>query len=405
MSVETRIVAAAMADRKAFDSVRTHCDSREFSPLSKHWLDSIESYYSRDKEADSCDAETLQSLGLQAAGQAHHDNLLQYFKALPTVSAPNVIADILTHKRDQLGLQIAVALSGGKKIPQEELNEMLAEYQVLAKDAEAGLISLDVLDVTRAAEAFDASNVIPLYPSSLAKRLQGGGALPGHHIVIMGRPEAGKSLFSINMACGMVYKGKKVVYYGNEEDVLTHYIRAACNLAGADIRTWDQCHEQITAKANEHNLQALTFVRLTPGTLAEVEQGVQEFNPHAIFVDQLAGLDVGCTRAVESVEKAARGVRTIVLKHGVVGVSVCQAGDKTEKHGQLPPAFLQMNDVYGSRTGIPAHCDLLIGVGYDQDMYDRDIRGISLPKNKLGGVHAGFKVRIDTQKSKVLNLG
>ena len=94
-----------------------------------------------------------------------------------------------------------------------------------------------------------------------------------------------------------------------------------------------------------------------------------------------------------------------MLKHGVVGVSVCQAGDKTEKHGQLPPAFLQMNDVYGSRTGIPAHCDLLIGVGYDQDMYDRDIRGISLPKNKLGGVHAGFKVRIDTQKSKVLNLG
>ena len=161
---------------------------------------------------------------------------------------------------------------------------------------------------------------------------------------------------------------------------------------------------KIVAKAESKGLNNVTFIELIPGTFAEIEQGMKEYKPDVVVVDQLAGVDVGESNPVRSMDKAARCFRTLLLKYGAVGISVSQAGDRTERHGQLPPAFLGMGDVYGSRTGLPAQVDLMIGIGYDQDMYDRDVRGVALPKNKLGGSHSGFKVRIDKQQSRVVSM-
>ena len=232
----------------------------------------------------------------------------------------------------------------------------------------------------------------------------GGGALPGHHILIYGRPEAGKSLFAINMVAGIAHNGKKVLYFGNEESVQTHYMRLACNLARRNIADFQDEGEGIVSLAEKRGLNNVTFIELTPGTFAEIEQGIKEYSPDVVVIDQLAGVDCGESNPVRSMDKAARSFRTLLLKYGCVGISVSQAGDRTERHGQLPPAFLGMGDVYGSRTGLPAQVDLMIGIGYDQDMYDRDVRGVSLPKNKLGGSHSGFKVRIDKQQSRVTGL-
>ena len=160
----------------------------------------------------------------------------------------------------------------------------------------------------------------------------------------------------------------------------------------------------IKARAMQENLDNAHILELKPGTFAEVEAGIKDCSPDMVVIDQLPGIDVGEANPVRGIDKAARSFRTLLQRHAVVGVSVSQAGDRTERHGQIPPAYLSMADVYGSRTGLPAQADLMLGIGYDQDMYDRNIRAFSLPKNKIGGTHESFKCYIDFQQSRLRAL-
>lgn len=400
---EANIVAACLASREAYETLTMHCRLGDFSPLASHWLKEIRSYYERDKDARSVARNTVRQIGMERADARHHDTLLAFFDAVPQVSAPNVVAEILLHKKQQLGLRLS-ALLADPASDHETVRAMLEEYSELADRAERGSVKLNVLDTSEIHEAYDPETIVPLYPKALSTQCLGGGAQPGHHILIFGRPEAGKSLLTIHLACGAAHKGKRVLYFGNEESVRTHFTRAACNLATQNIQDFQGNADKIIELANSRGLDNITFVELTPGTLAEIEMGIVEYKPDLVIVDQLAGIEVGESNPVRAIDRAARGFRTLLLKHGVVGISVSQAGDRTERHGQIPPAFLSMGDVYGSRTGLPAQVDLMLGIGYDDDMYQRDVRGISLPKNKLGGSHTGFKVRIDKQQSRVRSL-
>lgn len=403
ISAETSIVAACMASRDAADTLAMHCALNEFSPLAQFWLEQIRNWYERDPEAQQVSPNTLRSLGLGSTDERHAENLGQYLDSLPTVSAPNVLADILTHKKTQVGLRLAALLTQPDS-DTSEAREYLQDYSELLDAVERGTNRLNVLDTSSVHTAYDPETIVPLYPKQLRKQLMGGGAQPGHHILVFGRPEAGKSLLTIHIACGAAHSKKKVLYFGNEEAVRTHYTRAACNLAGRYLKDFQEEGDEIIKVAEARGLRNITFVELTPGTLAEVEQGIVEFKPDLVIVDQLAGIDVGESNPVRSMDRAARGFRTLLLKHHVVGLSVSQAGDRTERHGQLPPAFLGLGDVYGSRTGLPAQCDLMIGIGFDEDMRERDVRGISLPKNKLGGSHTPFKIRLNIQQSRVRGM-
>ena len=279
------------------------------------------------------------------------------------------------------------------------------KYTDLLVACEAGSRQLSYVELDDLEEFYDESMIVPLFPKKVMRnKLVGGGAMPGHHILIFGRPEAGKSLFAIHQACGIANSGKKVLYCGNEESVKTHTARAACNLANTPISNFQEQRESVLDTARRKGLDRISFLDLEPGTLGELEQAIREMEPDVVVIDQLAGLDIGESSPVVSADKAARGARTLVKRYGAVGISVGQAGDRTERAGQLPPTWLGMGDVYGSRTGVPAQVDLMFGIGYDEDMLATDVRAISLPKNKLGGNHDGFKVRIDKQTSKIRTL-
>ena len=56
-----------------------------------------------------------------------------------------------------------------------------------------------------------------------------------------------------------------------------------------------------------------------------------------------------------------------------------------------------MSDVDSSKTGIPASADLMIGIGGDAVMKSNGTLGISLPKNKLSGLHDRFLATVNYQ--------
>jgi hypothetical protein len=84
-------------------------------------------------------------------------------------------------------------------------------------------------------------------------------------------------------------------------------------------------------------------------------------------------------------------------------MSVTQAGDSADGK-----KFLEMGDVDYSNTGIPAACDVLLGIGADDSMIRLSERGISFPKNKVGvgsDSHDGVIVKVRSEVSRVLTAG
>lgn len=407
MSDEQAVLAASIVSKEAFGVAERFGATDDFSALGRFWFDQCKDYYERDRDASGIDVKLVRELGGQAADARHHETLLAYFDNLPLVGASpaNVTASILQLQRNNTGLRLAALLTEPETANYGKVQEHIERYQELLNACDKGLNRIQYLDFDDLDNAYDPELIVQLYPKVLQTRLLGGGAMPGHHVLIYGRPEAGKSLFAINMAAGVAHSGRRVLYVGNEESVRTHGIRAACNLAGANIADYQRSSEAIKTRAFKRGLDRITFADLAPGTVGEVEEAILDTGPDLVVIDQVTGLDVRESNPVSSADKAARGVRTLLKKHSLVGVSVAQAGDRTERAGQLPPAWLSMSDVYGSRTGLPAQMDLMIGIGFDEEMFAQDIRACSLPKNKLGGNHDGFKVRIDKQKSKVKSLG
>jgi hypothetical protein len=90
-------------------------------------------------------------------------------------------------------------------------------------------------------------------------------------------------------------------------------------------------------------------------------------------------------------------MRNIGKKHGVLVVSITQAGDSaTDK------CILDQGDVDGSNTGIPSQMDVMIGVGLNEEYERSSMRHLSLSKNKLGGCRWDRAFKIDRGTSRVL---
>lgn len=396
---ENQIVAACVADRDAFRAFQVHGTGKDLTPLGKYWMEALETYYDRDADAEKADYKLLRETGITLSDERHRETLSAYYDALPVVgvSANNVVAQILGLQRHNVGLELANLLASGST----DTKDLIERYSELNLAIEVGLQKNRYLDYDSLDRVYDPEMIVPLYPKALRNQLMGGGALPGHTALIFGRPEAGKSLFAISIATYAAYKGRKVLYCGNEEAVETLGMRIACNLARRSIREFQEHSDAIRSTARSRGLDRINVMELSPGTFAEIEAGIQDTKPDLLIVDQLTGISVGESSDVRSMDKAARQFRTVCKSQRVVGLAVSQAGDRTEKHGQLAPAWLSMSDVYGSRTGIPAQMDLMLGIGFNEEMYDRDQRAISLPKNKLGGTHEGFVVNIDKFMSRI----
>jgi hypothetical protein len=82
-----------------------------------------------------------------------------------------------------------------------------------------------------------------------------------------------------------------------------------------------------------------------------------------------------------------------------VVVSVTQAGDSANNK-----EILDMGDVDFSNTGIPAQADVMIGMGVTPALDQQGVRMLSLPKNKIGGDHSNFLVRINPFLSRVTSI-
>lgn len=401
MSNERTLVASLLKSREAHDKIQDHIAEASLTEQSKVLLRYIREYYDRDPDAKTVDPDILKQEVCRGLPNEKHQKvfvgLIDGLVAME-VSPPNVIEAYIGVQRDAAGAKLATAIAAGKSVSDvrpllDEYNEWLGMSELDGDEKPEIYLGKSVLEIVQARTK--EGGLIKVFPKALNERLD-GGLLRGHHVVIFARPEVGKSTLVTNMNAGFLRQGLRVLHVQNEdpiEDVVMRHVgRMAMMTKHEIIDDPDKADEKARAEGYDN----LVIASLVPGTIPEIERLVVEYKPDVLVVDQLRNLAVGQDNFTRTLEEAAKNVRTIGKRHRCLCISVTQAGDSASGK-----SILDMGDVDSSNTGIPAACDVLIGVGMSRDDEMQGRRVLTLCKNKPGANHDSFPVRVNLALAQV----
>jgi archaellum biogenesis ATPase FlaH len=401
--MENMLLAAGLKSRASFDTINGWITLKKYSrPFQIIW-DMVSNYYQRDANAQSVQPEILLAFITETVRnpkhQASFSEQVQQAWAVD-VSEVNVEQVVLESKRAEIADELALALTNGTE--HDELLEAytsIKEMTSLDDLAEEGTDELDVGDLESLLnEEADGVGRLTLYPTAVNERL-GGGVQGGHHIVVYARPETGKTALCISIAAGFARQRSQGIYFVNEDRPQDIMLRIISNLTGwTRARILENKAEAITL-ATEAGLNNIRVISMAPGTPKQIESYIKKYSPAWVIIDQLRNVAVRSDNRVNQLEMAATFARNMAKKYSIVVVSVTQAGDSANNK-----EILDMGDVDFSNTGIPAQADVMIGMGVTPALDQQGVRMISLPKNKIGGDHASFLVRINPFLSRVTSI-
>lgn len=397
MQLDAQLVAAAIASREAFDKVKPHILETDFTPAGAFWWKLIVEWYDRDRTSKSVDiASVTQFAEKRIPNPKLRETLLGFGRSLPVdVSPANAVALCLELKRYNTGMELAAAIAGGDQKKQAKLLPLFAELAAATSlKTKSNPKYEDAAGIDELFEKVGSEQRIPIYPARLNERI-GGGCLPGHHIILFGRPEIGKSTFSINFAAGLAIKGKqRVLYIGNEDQINILKARAVSRVTGmteAEISA-DRA-KAVSLYRERGGEERLRLLQVFNGSADDLRQPIEEFGPSVLVLDQIRNLATGSDGKVAQLEDAGQAVRQLLLEYKLIGLSITQASA-----GASGKAWLSMEDLDSSKTGLPGTADLLLGYGADATMESRSQRGLNPVKNKLSSspsAHEGLVVDIN----------
>ena len=396
--MEQKILAACLASREAYSTVAAHTDVSALSVEGKEVFALVEEYYDNDPEAKCVDREVLSN---RVEGRFSNPKHVAKFKAIlaglpEDVSVENIRKDIVAFKRHEVGQKLAASLSIDPD--SDEALNLMDSYMRLVEEEDAS--EADVMQGVTFRHLFEGvlnpEKLIPMYPPPLNNATD-GGAMPGHHILVYGESDMGKSLFVIALMAFWARHGYKVLFLENEEPLEFTIARLGSCMTGltkAEIRAdMDRAYEIAVARGYNN----IVMKNVNPGTPREIEHLVRKYKPDILIYNQIRNMSINGDNRTGQLEKAATAMRTIAKKYEVLAVSVTQAGDSAS--GKL---ILERGDVDSSNVGIPGQCDLMIGLGANGEYLSRGHRMVTLAKNKLSpvqGVH--FPVKFNTILTRV----
>ena len=389
---ERTLVAAMLVDREAYDALAGRLDPCDFGAQAALVVRAIGQFYQRDKNALRVDLEVLKSrVGRSFANHKHAESVLLWLMDLPEeVSAVNVAVEYRQLRRHRVGMDLAAKLAAGTD--EEGIDKLVDKYRMLGTDLEG---SRQKLSLNELVETVGDAHRLRLVPKALTEAV-GGGVLRGHCILVYARPEAGKSMFAINLSAGFLKQGLKVLYAGNEEPIADVQRRFLARMSGtplSEIQGSLEALHDAGEKAEDNGYTNLIAQELKSGKVAELEALVRKYTPDVLVLDQLKNLKLSASgNRAQELDEAAREVRRLGKQYNMVTVPVTQAGDSAS--GKLK---LGHGDVEWSNTGIPGAADLMIGIGVNDEFERTNRRMINLPKNKISGNHAYFPLFVEPE--------
>ncbi len=389
--------AAALKDRGAYDLIKKYGNIPSYGKLEEMLFEAINQFYYRDPSSTTASPEIiLDILGETVRNDKHlkqFKDLLQAAHQLDVdLSTDNVKIALLNAHIKKVKDKLAVALLNNDAKEEAALMDQLKDLRTLDTVEALDRLGLEEYPIESVDElilkAYDNTNIMKVYPKSLGDRI-GGGLKPGHHAVIFARPNMGKSMLAVTMGCGFANGGWKVLVLGNEEPAGDYWLRFIQALSGKTKgEVLGNYHESKTL-ALKRGLNNITIVSAAPGTKRQVDGLMDKYKPNVLIIDQLRNLDVGKAESrTNQLEAAAIYARNTAIRYHCAVISITQAGDSA-----TGKQILDMNDIDGSKTGIPATADLMIGIGADAQAEAEGYRIITLCKNKLTAQHEHWPVK------------
>lgn len=403
--MELHLLKASMASREAAFLVMEYINRKDYSREFTIIMDKIREYYKRDADVPAINRELfIAMLSESITNQKHLKRFTDLIDQsyLSDVSVNNLTKLIIDSKRHEVELRLATALVNKEEDKIEALMEERQRINVVTSLEELEGGGIEVLtheDAERLLEyELSGEGKIKVYPLALNERLMGRAA-GGHSIIFFARPEMGKTAFCVTAACGFARQAVRTIYVINEDRTEDTYIRAVSCLTGLTYREILMDPNKATRLARDRGLGYITFISLTPGTPRQIHTYVEKLKAEAVIIDQVRNLDVKESNKVIQLEKAAQAQRDVAKTHGVLAIGTTQAGDSAEGK-----RILTMGDVDFSNTGVPAACDVLVGMGGTEDDVARGERFMNLPKNKIGARHENFPLRLNAPVSRLTSV-
>ena len=395
MNREQRVLSAVIHSRQAFNTISSMLDEQDFSELGWCIVQEVRDHYEHDKDSTEVDKDLLVDT-IERRYPRLHDKVLAALEELAPVSVPNTLRDYQALKMDTCASLLAEAIMGRHDTEVEKYMEMYQDLRAAdTEDEEDSIfISADLDDIL---QDYSPENLIPVIPTALNDRLD-GGVIPGTQICVYAPTEVGKSMFAINMAAGMLNAGRRVLYCGNEDPAKAMLLRFYCRLSEMSKHDIQATPQRAKELAFDNGFGNLIFYSMEPGNVYEVQKQIEKYRPDAVFIDQMANMGTGGASysKVEKNEYLASKFRSMAKKYGTVNVILHQASDSA--YGNL---YMNTNDLYYSNVGVQGQMDIMIGIGMDQLFEQQNRRMLCITKNKLSGNHEAFPVTVQPEISKV----
>lgn len=388
--MERHLIASAVASRTDWETLTTRGVEADLSPSAQVIFEVLKKYYEGDPNAKSADVELLSEQLLQQHPR-HHSQLAGVISSLPEATT-NAVELWLAAKRQAVGHRLASALIDNKV---EDIDGLLEQYEFYKNYEEEVPRTFCGASVSDLIADEVSKGLIPIYPKSLNDCL-GGGVGRGAHIVVFGRPNAGKTQFLINALAVAVQRGFRVLYLGNEDSPKKVLLRIISRLADMDMGDVKHNAQLAFDKAVAAGYNNVTFHQMIPGTIGEIRGAVEKHKPDIVIVDQLRNVYMKDCNLTQVLEKGAIQMRNIANRYNTVVFSVTQAGESGHNK-----AILDYNDVEYSNTGLAATADVMIGVGVDERLYAESKILLSICKNKETDAHPTLPVRVNRLRSKL----
>ena len=394
---DSKIVAACIKSASAWRRVADLVDPDEFTPTGRFWWRLVDDWYKRDDKATAVDTEILRSRGERDAGR-NAQMALEWLAALPDAPSPeNAAHEVLLLKREIAYRKLAAAHEDDRDY--DELATLTDEHHKLMH------MTLDVSsdewvtddDMFR---VIDPSNLIRVWPLKLNDHML-PGVPRGTNMILFARPEAGKTMFCANMTAGWLRDEHRVLYLGNEEPMARTRLRIASSVTGLTPQELSENPERTRELLGRTNWNKLSTKQLLPGTPSEIGKLIEQAEPACVIIDQLRNLRSRADRSgtkAQTLDQIAVDVRQVLTRYNVLGLSVGQA--HAGEHGK-PQVTFNADDFDESRTGVPGQADVMIALGYDEQLDAHNQRLVSVPKNKVSGNREGFVISFDSKRSRM----
>lgn len=232
---------------------------------------------------------------------------------------------------------------------------------------------------------------------SLREKVKGVG--PGLLVVLAARPEVGKTATWVSFCAapdGFLAQGLTVNAYLNEEQTERVMMRMVSSWTGLVA-------DKILSNREEANgiwekiRKQTRFYDASTLSLRDIEASIKEDKPNITVIDQLdkVKIDGTFTRGDEELREKYKRTRDIAKSLNTCIFAVSQISAIGHGHTVVDYSMLE-----GSRTGKAAEADLILALGANAAISDRN-RYINLAKNKISGDHGQITVQIDNMLSRL----